>query len=114
MGNIHCGPERIIARVECAAVLVKLVREDKLVGLAVVTHAAVNLQRGIRVDEAREPGDQRDLASGIRAAEIEGAIVGLVALGVECDNGVSSEQGDETEEKKNKTSDVRNPTQSED
>jgi hypothetical protein len=79
-----------------------------------VTNTAVSLQRGVWVDEAGEPRDQRDLTSGICAAEVEGAVVGLMPLCVLCDNRVPSEQSDEAEKEEDKTPDVRNATQSED
>lgn len=112
--HLHCRPEGIITRIKRAAFLVELIGENEFVCLAIIALSSADVKWSVIINEFGEARNQRNLACGIGAAEIESAVGGLVALGVERDDRIAREQRDETQEEEDEAPNVRDTTKSED
>lgn len=79
--------------------LLKLVREYQSVLMSIIAYSDVVLHvfGGVVVDHLGEVFDERNLARGINASEVESAILRLLFVGERSDDRVSGEQRDQAE-----------------
>lgn len=87
--EIGSFPIRIVSRIKSAAIHVELITEDQfpVFTLVIIRRMCVCVFRGVLINQAPVSRDQRDLARGIRAANIEHAESGEVMCSEVGNNG---------------------------
>lgn len=76
--------------------------------------SCVSLWRRVWIDRRGEIADEGDLSCRVDTTEVVGTICTQVVSSVKCDDGVSGEQTDDTEQENEQTADVHQTSRSED